>query len=241
MKSLYQRKIIASGLFAGLLGSLIATAARAADTIFETNAGGVGGVNTIGKYTTSGATVNPALISGLSDPTGIALSGADLFVTNRVTGTIGEYTTSGATVNAALISGLSTPFGIVVSGSDLFVTNLGSGTVGEYTTSGVTVNRALMSGLKGPRGIAVSGSDLFVANIFDRTIGEYTTSGATVNAAMISGLGSPWGIAYAGGDPTAVLGSGVPEASTWAMSLTGFAALAFAGFRRARSRRSGAG
>jgi hypothetical protein len=65
---------------------------------------------TIGEYTTSGATVNPALISGLSNPTGIAVSGSDLFVANVGTGTIGEYTTAGATVNPTLISGLC-PYG----------------------------------------------------------------------------------------------------------------------------------
>ncbi len=128
-------------------------------------------------------------------------------------------------MNAALISGLNSPFGIAVSGADLFVANLGNGTIGEYTTAGATVNAALISGLNQPFGIAVSGSDLFVANGGNGTIGEYTTSGATVNAALISGLIAPQGIAI----------SGVPEASTWAMALTGFAALAFAGFRRARS------
>jgi hypothetical protein len=142
MKPFYQPKVIASGLFAGLLGSLSPSAARAGGTIFETN----------------------------------------LFVE-----TVGEYTTSGATVNAALISGLSLPVGVAVLGSDLFVTN---GTA----------------------------------------IGEYTTAGAPVNVPLISGLSEPVGIAI----------SGVPEASTWAMALTGFAALAFAGFRRARPRAASA-
>ena len=34
----------------------------------------------IGEYTTSGATVNASLISGLNNPQGIAVSGSDLFV-----------------------------------------------------------------------------------------------------------------------------------------------------------------
>ena len=51
---------------------------------------------TIGEYTTTGATVNAALVSGLSNPMGIAVSGSNLFVTNYGSGTIGEYTTSGA-------------------------------------------------------------------------------------------------------------------------------------------------
>ena len=147
MKPFYQPKVITSGLFAGLLGSLSPGAARARDTIFETNLF----VDTIGEYTTSGATVNPALISGLSGPIGIAVSGSDLFVTNEIPGTIGQYTTAGAPVNVPLISGL----------------------------------------MNAPVGIAISGSS-------------------------------------------------VPEASTWAMALTGFAALAFAGFRRAPSRAASA-
>src|SRR5205085_937064 len=73
------------------------------------------GVNgTIGEYTTAGATVNPALISGLSNPWGIAVSGSDLFVANNANNTIGEYTTAGATVNPALISGLGGPYAFAV-------------------------------------------------------------------------------------------------------------------------------
>ncbi len=107
--------------------------------------------------------MNAALISGLSFPAGIAISGDKLFVTNFETGTIGEYTTSGATVNPALITGLIRPIGIAVSGDKLFVVNNGNffedipGTIGEYTTSGVTVNAALISsGLNDPSAIDVA-------------------------------------------------------------------------------------
>ena len=111
------------GLLAVLLGLLSHNAARA-DLIFVTEPGN----GTIGEYTTAGAPVNPALISGLSGPNGIAVSGSDLFVVNQTLGTIGEYTTSGATVNPTLISGLSLPYGIAVSGSDLFVSDSNNGT-----------------------------------------------------------------------------------------------------------------
>jgi PEP-CTERM motif len=188
------------GLFAVLLGLLSHNAARA-DLIFAA------GLSRVGEYTTSGATVNSALISGLSFPVGIAVSGSNLFVVNRGNGTVGEYTTAGATVNPALISGLSDPvgldipYGIAVSGSDLFVFSGGNGTIGEYTTSGATVNPALISGLDVPYGIAVSGSDLFVVNYNTGTIGKYTTSGTTVNPALISGLSvSSGGIAVSGSD-----------------------------------------
>ena len=66
--------------------------------------------------------MNASLISGLSGPIDIAVSGGNLFVsggnlfvTNANNGTIGEYTTSGATVNASLITGLNGgPGGIAV-------------------------------------------------------------------------------------------------------------------------------
>ena len=74
----------------------------------------VGG-GAIGEYTTSGATVNAALITGLiSVPWALAISGDDVFVANGSIGTIGEYTTSGATVNPSLITGLDEPIAIAI-------------------------------------------------------------------------------------------------------------------------------
>jgi autotransporter-associated beta strand protein len=73
----------------------------------------------IGEYTASGATINAALVSGLDEPVGIAVSGSDVFVVNSGgsanQGSIGEYTTSGGTVNADLISGLDSPDGIAIA------------------------------------------------------------------------------------------------------------------------------
>jgi hypothetical protein len=112
---------------------------------------------TIGEYTLSGATVNAALISGLSEPIGLALDGkGNLFVANVSSGTIGEYTTSGLTVNASLISGLNGPAGIALDGKgNLFVADQFNNRIGEYTTSGATVNASLISGLHVPEDILV--------------------------------------------------------------------------------------
>jgi len=169
-------------------------------TLFETNYAGDGsGSGTIGEYTTSGTPVNASLITGLTGPSGIAVSGSNLFVANFGNATIGEYTTSGTTVNASLITGLVEPSGIAVSGSNLFISYLvGTGGISEYTTSGTTVNVPLITGLGEPFGIAMSGSDLFVVNGAGGTIGEYTTSGTPVNPSLITGLSTPTGIAVSG-------------------------------------------
>jgi hypothetical protein len=69
----------------------------------------------VSEYTTSGATVNASLVTGLKETSNITVSGTNLYVANLGDGTIGEYTTSGATVNASLISGLSYPQAIAVT------------------------------------------------------------------------------------------------------------------------------
>jgi hypothetical protein len=148
---------------------------------------------TIGEYTTLGATINAALITGLGNPQSLAVSGGDIFVLNGATGTIGEYTTSGQAINPSLITGLTAPVRIAVSGGNLFVTDAGAGPVGskdgtirEYTASGALVNASLVSGLDEPSAIAVSGNDIYVLGFQNGTVGEYTTSGATVNPALIT-------------------------------------------------------
>ena len=207
MKTLMVREMIRQGISShrlrGLLGSVLVVlvgtplAGTAGGQLFVANWSS----GTIGEYTTSGATVNAALVSGLSKPYGLALDGnGHLFVANLSLGTIGEYTTSGTMVNAALVSGLNTPLGLALDRSGyLFVVNNASGTIGKYTTSGATVNASLISGLNYPLSLALDGNGhLFVVNAGNGTIGEYTTSGATVNASLISGLSGLWGIAVDG-------------------------------------------
>ena len=161
------------------------------------------GAGTIGEYTTSGATVNPALVSGLSEPVSLAVSGGNLFVLNSFTGTVGKYTTSGAVVNPALVS-VNLPNSIAVSAGNLFVSGgtFGSGTIGVYNaTTGAPVNPTLVSGLNDAFGIAVSGGNLFVADTVNGTIGEYNaTTGAPVNPALVSGLNFPESIEVSGGN-----------------------------------------
>ena len=115
-----------------------------------------GTYDAIGEHTTTGATIATSLITGVSNPVGIAILGNDLFVAIRGTGTVGEYTTSGTTVNASLISELTDwPYGIVTSRNDFFVVN--GSNVREDTTSGVTVDASLISGLDdGSVGIAIT-------------------------------------------------------------------------------------
>jgi hypothetical protein len=194
--------------------------------------------------------VNASLITGLSGPVGLAVSGSDLFVVNRNNGTIGEYTTSGATVNAALVSNLgnNNPFGLAVSGSNLFVTDITNGTIGEYNaTTGKAVNATLITGLSEPWGIAVrptiqgdvnddgvvNGLDIsLVASHWLQTgisvAGDGNGDGV-VNGLDIALIASFWlqSVGNAGGSSAAA-----PEPSTLVLAMLG--AIALLAYRRCR-------
>jgi len=150
----------------------------------------------IAEYSYDGSLINASLITGLTNPGCIAISGSLLFVTNPQAGTVGEYTTSGTPVNPSLITGLAQPYGIAVSGTDLFVANSSSsGWVGKYTISGATINSRLINGLRYPTGIVTDGANLYVTE--GERVGKYTTSGGAVNPALITGV-NPGTIVLAG-------------------------------------------
>ena len=74
-------------------------------------------ITTVGEYNaTTGTAINPSFITGLSEPSYLALSGNDLFVTNLSGGTVGEYNaTTGAVINASFLAALDYPQGLAVA------------------------------------------------------------------------------------------------------------------------------
>jgi DNA-binding beta-propeller fold protein YncE len=113
--------------------------------------------NTIGEYdAVTGAASNASLITGLHDPTGIAISGGRLYVANSGNGTIGEYLLDGTLINAALVTGLSNPQDVAEFGGSLYVADTGNHLIGQFdATTGAAINPALITGFSFPSGIAV--------------------------------------------------------------------------------------
>ena len=70
------RLIIVSSLIA--CTALWAMPRNAHGQIYEANIGG----NTIGEYNLDGTTINSSLVSGLSTPVGVLVSGGNLYVVN---------------------------------------------------------------------------------------------------------------------------------------------------------------
>jgi hypothetical protein len=173
--------------------------------------GGTGGF--VSKYnTTTGALIKAHFITQLNGPTGLAVSGTDLFVAIETANKVGKYNaTTGAVINANFITGLHAPFfGLVLNTSArrLFVTNttIVTNTVGEYNaTTGAPINASLITGLIEPQGLAFMGPTplssvpfLFVANFGNNTVGKYDAkTGTVINASFIT-VPSPTGLALLG-------------------------------------------
>jgi hypothetical protein len=176
---------------------------------------GYGPTGTIGKYTLMGAPVNASLITGLTQPTSIAISGTDLYVNNAGTPRVGKYTTSGGTVNASFIS--TTGGGaqsVAVSGSNLYVAINGNYRIAEYSTStGAEVNDNFIPSVVNVYSLAVSGSDLYVMNGASSNgfVSKYTTSGALENTSLVSGLNDPFGVAVDDNDSHMYVSSFYPN------------------------------
>ena len=62
----------------------------------------------------SGATINASLITGLSQPSEMAIYGNDLYVAEDNAGKVGEYGLDGSTINASLITGLTAPTALLI-------------------------------------------------------------------------------------------------------------------------------
>ncbi len=157
----------------------------------------------VGTYDVkTGAPINANFITGLNQPSGLAVFGDTLFVTNFGTnssnGTVGKYDAkTGAVIDANFITGLSNPAGPAVLGNTLLVAEEFKNAVGKYDAkTGAPVNANFITGLSHPIFLALLGHTLFVANFFSGTVGKYDArTGAVIDANLISGLSEPVSIA----------------------------------------------
>ena len=155
--------------------------------------------NTVGMYDgLTGEPINAALITGLSGPSGIVVSGSKLYVANETSGTVGLYNAqTGAPINRALITGLSQPVGLALAGSRLYLSDGGTLVVSVYdAVTGAAIKAPLVGGLTDPEEVIVAGNNLYVEDGMAGTVATYdATTGAAINPSLITGLNNPYNAA----------------------------------------------
>jgi hypothetical protein len=157
------------------------------------------GSGTIGRYKNDGTVIDASFITGIIEPTGVAVSGTSLYVSSISTNNIARYDAiTGAVINANFITGLQHPEFFAISNSKFYVTNYDADTVGVYDSNGNVINAALITGLSNPYGIAVSDTQIFVSNYSSGRVGSFTLSGAGVHTPLLTNQSGPEGLALSG-------------------------------------------
>jgi hypothetical protein len=157
----------------------------------------------IGKYDArTGAPIDANFITGLNQPSGLAVLNDSLFVanlgSNSSNGIVAKYDAkTGAPIDANFITGLSDPGGLAVLGNTLLVAEEFKNTVGKYDVkTGAPINANFITELSHPTALGLLGNTLLVANFFSGTVGKYDAkTGTPIDADFITGLTDPVSIA----------------------------------------------
>ncbi|RXP55141.1 T9SS C-terminal target domain-containing protein [Lutibacter sp. HS1-25] len=160
------------------------------------------------------------VVTGAFDPTGLFLSGNELYyseVNNEADGAgiiskIDDITANTITTSTVVSTAeglLSQPWGILIVGNDLYIANFGDGIIYKKDISapndpdnGLT---PIATGLDGPNGLAIKGDLLYISEFGNNipNAGKISTLDITTNTHtpdVITGLTTPSGMVFNGDD-----------------------------------------
>ena len=152
-----------------------------------------------------------------------------------------EYSTTGTLLKTVALANCSSYCdGLEYANGDLISNRYdggegGANTYDVYDTNGNLLKSALITGTdsSGNTGIAYDGTDYYVSNIYDQSISVFNSSGTWVRDFTLQTGGYGTEVEDLSVNYQQVL-TPVPEPSTWAMMLLGFAGVGFAGYRASR-------
>jgi len=119
------------------------------------------------KELPSGAGSTTNLVSGLSDPTGVAVDIAgNLYIAGAGNKKIYEWMPAGTNLTTLVSSGLSSPDGVAVDGAgNVYIADSANNTIVKWTAASNSASILLSAGLKEPTGVAVdSAGNVYIAN-----------------------------------------------------------------------------
>jgi virginiamycin B lyase len=157
----------------------------------------------IGRANLDGTGADQGLITGASNPVGVAADGRHIYWVNLQgadPSSIGRANLDGTGANQDFISmgaGQVDAQGVTVDGQHIYWTTSG-GTIGRANLDGSGANQAFITGASNPVGVAVDGQHVYWANSgggSTNTIGRANLDGTGANQDFIAGPSFPGGVA----------------------------------------------
>jgi hypothetical protein len=146
---------------------------------------------TIGRANLDGSGVNQSLITGLVDPTDVAVDGQHIYWSSYYSGVIGRANLDGTGVNPTFITGLNGPLAVAVDGQHLYwASNSG---IGRANLDGTGVNPSFI-----PGGVGVAVDSQYIYWVGGGGIGRANLDGTGVNQTFITGAGDPQNVVVDG-------------------------------------------
>jgi virginiamycin B lyase len=164
---------------------------------FGSDNGGFGSGTTIGRANLDGTGANQSFITGVENPTGVAVDGTHVYWAG--TRGIGRANLDGTGANQSFISYVYANYawGVAVDGTHVYWADRYSRTIGRANLNGTGVNHSFITANR-PTGVAVDGTHVYWANGgggSGTTIGRANLNGTGANQSFITGVFDPWGVA----------------------------------------------
>ena len=142
------------------------------------------------------------LISGLKDPTSVAVDGSgNVYVVDYGDSAIKEWNAATQTVTTLVSTGLNYPWGLAVdsSGNVYISDGTNGGAIKEWSPGTDSLTTLVSSGLLNPEGLAVDASgNVYVADAQDSAIKEWKAASQSLTTLVSSGLSWPADVALDG-------------------------------------------
>lgn len=149
---------------------------------------------TIGRAKLDGTGVNQVFITGLSNPSDVAVDAGQIYWTDAAG--IGRANLDGSGVNKTFIMAPAS-CAIAVDSAHIYWSNAFSGTtIGRANLDGSSVNQSFITGAADPCGVAVDSAHIYWGNsgLGQTTVGRANLDGSGVSQGFITGGNRPYDV-----------------------------------------------
>jgi hypothetical protein len=152
-------------------------------------------------YSNSSFTQVTDVVTGLNNPTRLALNGNDLYIAEYNGNKISKIDITAATPTATeVVAVVNGPYGLLLNGYDLYIAEFDGNKISKIDITPATPTD-VVTGVNAPNGFALNGNDLYVSEYFGNKISKIDITATNPTAIdVVTGLAGPGNLLLNGND-----------------------------------------